>query len=78
MQHATYHPLPLHYEPILERALAEDIGSGDITSEITIPQSQMARATILAKADGVLAGIAIACRTFSLVDHRIVWEPNAA
>jgi len=76
MQLATYSLLPLHYEPILERALAEDIGSGDITTQITIPQQQMARAVMLAKADGVLAGIAVACRTFSLLDHTVVWEPH--
>lgn len=72
------HLLPIQYEPILEHALAEDIGSGDITANVTIPADRMARAIVLAKADGVLAGLAVACRTFSLVDHNIVWEPHAS
>ncbi len=72
------HPLPLSYEPILERSLAEDIGTGDITSAVTIPADRIARATVLAKSDGVLAGLAIACRVFSLVDRHIVWEPHAS
>jgi len=31
---------------------------------------------MLAKADGVIAGLAVGCRAFSLIDHRIVWEPH--
>ena len=41
-------------------ALAEDIGSGDITSESLIPANLQAKTTILAKAEGVLAGIDLA------------------
>lgn len=39
------------------RALAEDIGSGDITSELTVPATLTARGVFLAKQDFVLAGI---------------------
>lgn len=41
----------------VRRALAEDIGSGDITSELTVPPHIMARGTFLAKQDLLLAGI---------------------
>jgi nicotinate-nucleotide pyrophosphorylase (carboxylating) len=72
------HLLPIQYEPVLERALAEDIGSGDITANVTIPADRTARAIVLAKSEGVLAGLAVACQTFSMVDHNIVWEPHAS
>ena len=41
----------------VSRALAEDIGSGDITSELTVPFDRQARGSLLAKQDFVLAGI---------------------
>lgn len=72
------HLIPLQYEPILERALAEDIGSGDITANVCIPADHQTRATVLAKAPGVLAGVAVSCRAFSMVDNAVVWEPHVA
>ncbi len=39
------------------RALAEDVGSGDITSELTVPAERQAHGSFLAKQDFVLAGI---------------------
>jgi nicotinate-nucleotide pyrophosphorylase (carboxylating) len=39
------------------RALAEDIGSGDITSQLTVPPELMARGSFLAKQDLILAGV---------------------
>jgi nicotinate-nucleotide pyrophosphorylase (carboxylating) len=66
--------LPLQYEPILRDALLEDIGVGDITAQITVPATATARAVMLAKAEGVIAGIALAARTFALVDDRCTTE----
>ncbi len=42
---------------VIERALAEDIGSGDITSRLTVPENLQARGAFLAKQDMVLAGV---------------------
>lgn len=41
----------------IERALAEDIGTGDITSQLTVPEDLQARGTFLAKENAILAGI---------------------
>lgn len=41
----------------VERALAEDIGPGDVTSELTIPKTLQGHGSFLAKQDLVLAGI---------------------
>jgi nicotinate-nucleotide pyrophosphorylase (carboxylating) len=43
----------------IERALAEDIGSGDITSRLTVPEDLQARGVFLAKEEMILAGVEI-------------------
>lgn len=61
--------LPLFYvDDIIRRALAEDINYVDTTSDYLIPEEQMGRAYLLAKADGVLCGIDVFLRTFELLD----------
>ena len=55
-------------DSIIDLALAEDIGHGDITSETLIPPGLWGRAYILAKAEGVLAGGIVAKRVFLKVD----------
>lgn len=42
---------------LIERALAEDIGAGDITSQLTVPENLMAHGSYLAKQSLVLAGV---------------------
>jgi len=44
--------------------LREDIGSGDITSELVVPADAMAKGTIAAKEDCVLAGVSDAAAVF--------------
>ncbi len=51
----------------LELALAEDIGAGDVTSEILIPENSQTRGKIWAKEAGVLAGMPVAERIFQLI-----------
>ena len=70
MAHIVYAPLPESYEPILRAALAEDIGAGDVTSELTVPAEKAGHATMIAKADGVIAGLALGCRVFTMVDEK--------
>ena len=55
-------------------ALEEDIGTGDITAEATIPEKTRAAATIRAKDDLVLAGIEVAEKVFKAVDPKIKWK----
>lgn len=53
-------------EPTLRAALAEDVGPGDVTSALLVPAGARARATIRAKAAGVLAGIEVAAAVLKL------------
>jgi len=53
---------------IIERAVAEDISHGDITSELLIPPELQGKAFVLVKAKGILAGGDIATKVFLKVD----------
>jgi len=63
--------LPEAYRAIVERALAEDIGAGDVTTDATVDRNQQARGIFLAKADCVLAGIEIAFEAFRQLEPTI-------
>lgn len=60
---------------LIEIALMEDASMGDLTSEAIIPEDQLSSATLLCKADGVVAGLEIAGLVFRLVDSSITLEP---
>jgi len=53
---------------LLRSFLAEDIGTGDITTETTVPATQRARGEVIAKAPLVLAGIELFLEVFRLLD----------
>ncbi len=57
---------------IVARALAEDLGTGDVTTLATVPESARARALITQKAPGVVFGLAIAEETFRTLDPDMV------
>ena len=73
---APVRPLPLSLiDPIIQIALAEDIGTaGDITSGLTVHQDTQARAEIAARKSGVVAGGAIAARVFATLDPTVTTE----
>jgi nicotinate-nucleotide pyrophosphorylase (carboxylating) len=52
----------------VDRALAEDVGSGDVTTEATVPEAARARALITQKAPGVVFGIELAEASFRALD----------
>lgn len=62
-------------EPIIEAALREDMPRGDITSENIIPPDSVSEAVILAKQEGVLAGLGVARRVFEKVNPAIGFLP---
>jgi nicotinate-nucleotide pyrophosphorylase (carboxylating) len=53
----------LNLKSLVEQALAEDIGDGDVTSEATVPEGARARARIVQKAPGVVFGLAAVAET---------------
>ena len=59
---------PAEYRDIVRRALDEDIGGGDVTTEATVGADQRARGVFLVKAECVLAGLVVALEAFRLID----------
>src|ERR1700733_10031763 len=53
---------------LLRSFLAEDIGTGDITTEMTVPAKQRAQGELMAKAPLVLAGIELFAEVFRILD----------
>ena len=69
MKRVPFEPLdPGHYRELVRRALAEDFGWGDVTTDGTIGREQKGRGVIVAKCDCVLAGVDIAAEAFRQMD----------
>jgi len=66
-------PLPaVIVEPLLRHALLEDLGrAGDLTSDAIVPQHARARMQLVARQEGVLAGMQLARMTFQLMDPAV-------
>lgn len=66
---------PLHYEAKVRAALGEDLGdAGDLTSDATIAPGRRARAAIVARKGGRVAGLEVALAAFALLDPAIAAE----
>lgn len=73
MTAAALAPLdPADYRDVVRRALAEDLGGGDVTSEATVPDGQRGRGELRAKQELVLAGIEVAAEVFRQRDPEVV------
>ena len=69
MRTVPFQPLdPALYREIVRRALAEDLGWGDVTTEATVPPELRARGVILVKSPCVIAGLDVAAEAFSQLD----------
>ncbi|MBK1853497.1 carboxylating nicotinate-nucleotide diphosphorylase [Verrucomicrobiaceae bacterium 5K15] len=58
-------------DQLIDLALVEDIGPGDVTSRYFVPEEKSSKAYIYAKADGVVAGIDLAIEVFRRVDAEV-------
>jgi len=56
---------------ILKRSFREDIGSGDLTTIYCVPPEKIGSGRLIAKEEGVLAGIDIAVQAFSYLDRAV-------
>jgi nicotinate-nucleotide pyrophosphorylase (carboxylating) len=61
-------------EEIIDRALAEDLGKGDVTTEALIPGDQQGTGFIVAKKEGILVGMEAAKQVFHRVDQELKVE----
>jgi nicotinate-nucleotide pyrophosphorylase (carboxylating) len=72
MKSIPFEPLdPSVYRGIVRRALAEDLGWGDVTTEGTIDPASRGRGSIVVKAPCVLAGLDVAAEAFRQLDPAV-------
>ncbi len=61
-------------DPLIELAFEEDIGIGDITTDATVPPTQIGVGTLLAKSEGIVAGLPVAERVFEQLDSTLAFR----
>ena len=62
---------PAHYRELVRRALEEDLGTGDITTDATVSHGQRARGVFVVKSACVLAGLSIALEAFRQLEPSV-------
>jgi nicotinate-nucleotide pyrophosphorylase (carboxylating) len=63
---------PLMIEPLVRNALLEDLGrAGDLTTDAIVPVDRVATTTLVARQEGVVAGLDLAALAFRLIEPRI-------
>ena len=61
--------------PLIKQAIAEDLGSGDITTNVIISDEKNCAARLIAKSNGIIAGIEVSRKVFDLINQgAIQWE----
>jgi len=68
--------LPLEILATIRSALAEDIGPGDATTNSIVPTEATMRGQIIAKQDGVIAGLDVAQTVYQMVDAQVDFRPQ--
>lgn len=63
--------IEVQIKEVIDRALAEDLGWGDVTTEALMSSDQQSIASIMAKEQGILAGIGVAKEVFHRVDPKL-------
>jgi nicotinate-nucleotide pyrophosphorylase (carboxylating) len=67
-----------HVERLIELAIMEDVGLGDLTSEATVPDDRSGEAELFCKEDGVVAGLEVAAMVFRHCGERVTLVPSVA
>jgi nicotinate-nucleotide pyrophosphorylase (carboxylating) len=70
--------LPLDISDYIKRALEEDIGTGDVTTDTIVPADASLRGRIIAKQDGVVAGLDVAKHVMRVLNERVTFDANVA
>jgi nicotinate-nucleotide pyrophosphorylase (carboxylating) len=65
-------------ERLVADALAEDVGSGDLTSEALVPDTERCHAQLLLEEQGVVCGIPVAAAVFRALDPEVHVDPKVA
>jgi len=60
--------------PIVKNALREDVGRGDITTNLLVPETSRVKAKIVAREPGVVVGMGVAEQVFKIAESLIIWK----
>ncbi len=66
----------LEFVQSIRQALAEDVGPGDVTTNSIVPADAWMAGEIIAKQDGIAAGLGVACAVFKYLDPSVRAEPQ--
>jgi nicotinate-nucleotide pyrophosphorylase (carboxylating) len=69
---------PAEVRRVVETALAEDLGQGDVTTDAVVGVGRAARGDLLVKGEGVLAGLPVAALVFTTIDPGVTVTPLVA
>jgi len=61
---------------LIKAALAEDIGPGDVTSRLTVPEDRLVHARLVARSAGILAGVDVCRQVFLALDRSVRFTPK--
>jgi nicotinate-nucleotide pyrophosphorylase (carboxylating) len=70
--------LPPEILDCIRHALDEDIGAGDVTTDSIVPAEAVMRGQIIAKQDGIVAGLDVACGVYRLLDEQVSFAAQVA
>lgn len=66
--------MKLQADPLILQALQEDITGEDVTTNAILPEDCQGEAELLCKQDGIIAGLAVFARAFTLLDDKVWFE----
>ncbi len=66
---------PEYVKTIIQLALAEDIGEGDITTDNLVPSNSRSKARLISKSDGIICGVNLAREVFKALNSKIIFRP---
>lgn len=67
-------PTNVEWDDVVSRALEEDLGAGDVTTELLGVGNVLVRAAIVARDDGILFGMEVARRVFRQLERKLVFK----
>ena len=70
-------PTPRTWLPLVQRALAEDVGPGDVTTALVVEANRAGVAQLEARQPMVVCGLEIAAAVFREQDPGLVFEPRS-
>jgi nicotinate-nucleotide pyrophosphorylase (carboxylating) len=65
---------PDELRDLVARALKEDLGAGDLTTQLTVPEGARAHGSLISQQDLVVAGLPVAVEVFRVLDPSTRWE----